>query len=212
MTTGYETALIAASGALWVVGRDGFIISTVLHDALGSNPTIASLGLGQTWAAAYRATDGTLHLEFPNGAGGLFDHATGQAVEDGTSPAATANSSEPSPEVAFAGPDGSLRYLDAIGNVTQAPAGAAPIAGGTSPAIAVDVNGGTGHWQIAWQARDEHTLWTWSNDIFGQHADDWLDLMGPQTSPALSNVVSLSQVVCCGGGGGGVGGGGVGGG
>ena len=24
-----------------------------------------------------------------------------------------------------------------------------------------------GHWQIAWQARDEHTLWTWSNDIFG---------------------------------------------
>ncbi|HET7016239.1 MAG TPA: ricin-type beta-trefoil lectin domain protein [Streptosporangiaceae bacterium] len=212
MTTGYETALIAASGQLWIVGRDGFIISQGLPDALGSSPTIASLGLGQTWAAAYRATDGTLHLEFPNGAGGLFDHATGQAVMDGTSPAATANSTEPSPEVAFAGSDGNLRLLSASGTVLTAPAGSALLAGGTSPAIAVDVNGGTGHFQIAWQAQTEHTLWTWSNDIFGQHADDWLDLMGPQTSPALSKVVSLSQVVCCTGGGGGVGGGGVGGG
>ena len=96
--------------------------------------------MGQTWAAAYRATDGTLHLEFPNGAGGLFDHATGQAIEDGTSPAATANSSEPSPEVAFAGSDSNLRLLTASGTVIQ--------------------------------AQDEHTHWTWSNDIFGQHADD----------------------------------------
>jgi hypothetical protein len=102
--------------------------------------------------------------------------------------------------------------MNSADEVTQFPASAPPIAGGTSPAYAVDVNGGSGHWQVAWQARDERTLWTFSNDIFGQHADDWGDLMGPQTSPVLSNVVSLSQVACCVGGGGGVGGGGVGGG
>lgn len=37
------------------------------------------------------AAVGTLNLEFPNGAGGLFDHGTGQAAEDGTSPAIAAD-------------------------------------------------------------------------------------------------------------------------
>ena len=202
---GYETALAAQNGILWVVGRDGTNFSLSTHVAFGTNPAVASLGFGDSWGAVAHATDGTLHLAFPegpDGAGGIFDKPTGQAVEDGTSPAATAFTNDPSPEVAFADPDGNIRFMNSVGNVTQVPAGTAPIAGGTGPAIAVDVNGSSGHWQIAWQARDEHTLWTFSNDIFGQHTDDWGDLMGPQTSPALSNVVSLSPVVCCTGGGG----------
>src|SRR5262249_15679638 len=119
---------------------------------------------------------------------------------------------DPSPEVAFAGTDGNIRLMNSALEVTQVPGGTAPIAGGTTPAIAVDVNGTSGHWQIAWQGAGGHTPWTFRTGPFGQHNDDRGDVMGGETSPALSNGVSLSQVVCCVGGGGGVGGGGVGGG
>lgn len=198
---GYETALAAQSGGLWIVGRDGIIFSNTLHPAFGSNPAIASLGFGDSWGAVVRATDGTLHLAFPNGAGGIFDHATGQAVEEGTSPAATAFSNDPSPEIAFAGPDGNIRLMDPLQRVTQVPASAPQIAGGTSPAYAVDVNGGSGHWQIAWQAKDEHTLWTYGNNFFtnavGPQTTDWHVVMGPQTSPALPSLVATPLTVCC---------------
>lgn len=201
---GYETALAAQNGDLWVVGRDGTNFSLSLHVALGTNPAIAALGFGQTWGAVARATDGTLHLAFPegpDGAGGIADHATGQAVEDGTSPAATAFSNDPSPEIAFAGPDSMIRLMDPSGNVTQIPASAPGIAGGTSPAYAVDVNGGSGHWQIAWQAKDEHTLWTYGNNFFssafGAQTTDWNVVMGPQTSPALPSMVATPVTVCC---------------
>jgi hypothetical protein len=109
VNNGYETTLAAQNGILWVVGRDGTNFSLSLHVASGTNPAIAALGFGDSCGAVARSTDGTLHLAFPegpDGAGGIFDQATGQAVEDGTSPAATAFSNDPSPEVAFAGPDG----------------------------------------------------------------------------------------------------------
>jgi hypothetical protein len=76
-----------------------------------------------------------------------------------------------------------------------------PAGGSTSPAYAVDVNGGSGDWQIAWQARDENTLWFYGNNFFtpavGAQTTDWGVVMGGDTSPALPSLVATPLTICC---------------
>jgi hypothetical protein len=134
--------------------RDSWDIDTVLSGAAkvadGTRPTIA-VNPSRSWQIAFNGDDGSLWT---------FNHTTNRAARmpsrmaPGTSPAIAFIPFANDYEMVFVGPDGLLWYMAPNGGAVTG--NRLAVEPGTSPALA---SSPSGSWEVAFEARDEHTLW-----------------------------------------------------